>query len=232
MHELTQAIAAELGEHEPSQMAVIDRLIGTVGEARTLALLEEMRRIESNGGMLINNQIRRRTPGGVFFKLAKENTNNEERQIIFPYVKRSNKGKGKRKTLPPLPSSEEMQQLSNEALKLTGEAGIVKMTIIGRPGRVIEKGSVIIAGLQSNRAPDLPKGLPKPPDVSTTYIIYIAMKQWRKVRGSIENNPDDKLIVEGYPVFDKRLGKDGVMTVYAQMATTKLIQNARRQAQK
>ena len=79
----------------------------------------------------------------------------------------------------------------------------MKMILIGRPGRVIEKGEVVITSIKSSSVPSLPKGLPQPPDDSTTYIVYIALKQWRKVRESIQKNPDDKLIIEGYPALDR-----------------------------
>jgi hypothetical protein len=60
-------------------------------------------------------------------------------------------------------------------------------------------------------------------------VVYIAMKQWCKVKDSLVRNPEDKLIVEGYPAFDKRIGQTGAMTVYCQSATTKLIQQAQRE---
>ena len=85
--------------------------------------------------------------------------------------------------------------------------------------------------MQNSKAPSLPKVLPQPPGDPTTYIVYIAMKQWRKVNSSIKQNSEDKLIIEGYPVFDKRIGQNGAMTIYAQSVTTTLIQQAKREAQ-
>ena len=49
------------------------------------------------------------------------------------------------------------------------------------------------------KPPTLPKGLPAPPTEPTTYLVYIARKQWVKVAEAIQV-ADDKLIVEGYPV--------------------------------
>jgi hypothetical protein len=37
-------------------------------------------------------------------------------------------------------------------------------------------------------------------------IAFIAQKQWKKVAQAIKE-PQDVLIVEGYPVLDKRLGR-------------------------
>ena len=58
-------------------------------------------------------------------------------------------------------------------------------------------------------------------------MVYIAGKQWRKVANSTQD-PQDKLILEGYPVFDRRLG---AMAVFATNVTTKNLQAARREAQ-
>ena len=59
------------------------------------------------------------------------------------------------------------------------------------------------------------------------FIVFIAKKQWNKVKDAIKN-PKDVLIVEGYPSFDKRLKN---MTVFAQSVTTKELQRAKREAQ-
>lgn len=130
-------------------------------------------------------------------------------------------------------SGEEVTALSNEVLQQAkGDLSTVKMTIIGRSGRVIEKGEVVITSLQSSTVPSLPKGLPQPPDDPTTYIVYIALKQWRKVKELLQKDPDDKLIIEGYPVFDRRIGPNGTMTVYAQSATSKLLEQTKRDQQR
>ncbi len=65
-----------------------------------------------------------------------------------------------------------------------------------------------------------------------TYLVFIAMKQWAKVRDTLTQNPADPLIVEGYPVFDERIGKQGTMCLYAQSVTTKQLQQTTRKAQK
>ena len=66
-------------------------------------------------------------------------------------------------------------------LSQTGEATAMKITLIGRPGRIVEKGQVVLTSMQGAKAPSLPKGLPAPPAEATPYIVYIAAKQWRKV---------------------------------------------------
>lgn len=102
-----------------------------------------------------------------------------------------------------------------------------KLTLIGRPGRVIQAGDCVITTLQSSgKLPTLPKGLPTPPAQPTTFVVYIAAKQWRKVEAAL-TDPNDALIVEGAPVYDERLPG---LAVLAQSVTTKVLQAAKRQA--
>ncbi|NJN97952.1 MAG: hypothetical protein HC875_29690 [Anaerolineales bacterium] len=224
-----QKIAAELGETEHTPIKTIERIVKVLGEERALALLDETLKIEADGGMLTEDGSQRRTPGGVFFRLVKAGTTGQERGLIFLPKQQPAAPKAKPQPLNP----EEWLAVSNEALKLTkGEISKVKITVIGRPGRVIEKGEVVITSMENTKVPSLPSGLPAPPSEPTTYLVYIAQKQWRKVKDSLNQNADDKLIVEGYPVLDKRIGQGGTLTVYAHNTTTKLLDQAKREQQK
>ncbi len=221
-------IAEALGETEKEPLRTIERIVKVLGEERALTLLKEALEIEAQGGLTVDDGSRKRSLGGLFFKLTKNQTKSRERWLIFsaPRLPRQTKGKMQPVTW------EEIEPLAGELLQSTqGEANTVKLTLIGRPGRIIEKGDVVLTSMQATKAPSLPKGLPKPPAEPITYLVFIAMKQWRKVRNSINRNPEDKLIVEGYPVFDRRIGEQGTMCLYAQFVTTKLIQQAKREAQ-
>ncbi len=163
-------------------------------------------------------------PGGVYLYLAKGRIPHDLRTIIWPHLKQ--------RTQPPKPKVEplaweECLELIPEALQQPGEATTVKITLIGRPGRIVEKADVVLTTMQNTKAPTLPKGLPVPPAEPTTYVVYIARKQWSKVAGAIQD-ADDKLIVEGYPAFEKRLG---AVAVFATNVTTKNLQAAKREAQ-
>ncbi len=101
----------------------------------------------------------------------------------------------------------------------------MKLTLVGRPNHVVERQGVVILGLRNAASPPLPKGLPALPPQPTTYLVFISQKQWKKVTDAL-TNPDDQLIVEGYPVYDPRF--TGI-TVYATNVTTKLLQQAKQQ---
>jgi hypothetical protein len=225
---VVETVATALGETEEVPLQTIAQVVRVLGQEEALALLAEALKIEAEGGLQIEDGTRRRSPGGVYFKLVKNKASSRQRWTIFNPVSQS-----KPKCKPQPISWVASEALSNEALCLPkGKVSTVKVTIIGRPGRVIEKDELIVTTMESGRPPSLPKALPQPPNEPTTYIVYIAMKQWRKVRRSIRDNPEDKLIVEGYPVFDRRIGEQGTMTIYAQSTTTKLIQQTQHEKQK
>lgn len=223
---ITDKIAASLNEKEETPVRTIERIVKVLGEERALTLVSEAIKINTeDGGMQTDDGERRRTLGGIFFKLTKDQITSRERWLIFNST-------GTTKPAPKIKpiSWQESEQLSIEAINSTkGEVSTVKITLIGQPGRIIEKETVVITAMQGSKAPSLPKGLPQPPGDPTTYVVYIAMKQWRKIKDSLNHNPEDTLIIEGYPAFDKRIGQTGAMTVYCQNATTKLIQQAQRE---
>ncbi len=103
----------------------------------------------------------------------------------------------------------------------------MNVTVIGRPAQVVERQGVVVAALRSTKAPTLPKGLPPLPATPTTYMIFIQQKQWNKVHETMQQ-PDDTLIVEGYPVHEPRFAG---ITVYATSVTTKALQAAKRKDQ-
>lgn len=234
--QLTQQIADALHETKHSPIRTIARLVYHLGEERALALLNEALKVEAEGGLLTADGQQRRSVGGAFFKLAKDSITPRERGSIFgpasPEARDKRKQAAKAKQQPP--DWDTLQPLAEQLLAhpSAGKADKVKLTLIGRPGQIIEKKTAVLATMESGNAPSLPKGLPPPPTDPTRYLVFIAQKQWKKVKHSLEDDPADRLIVEGYPVFDKRLGQRGALTVYAQSVTTTALQRAKWAAQK
>jgi len=102
----------------------------------------------------------------------------------------------------------------------------VKITLIGRPGRVVEKQDLVITMMTQMDAPKaFPKGVPTPPATPTVYTVYIGAKQWKTVAEAMQN-PEDRLIVEGFAAFDP--GLEG-MAVFVTNTTTKMLQQQKRQ---
>jgi hypothetical protein len=107
---------------------------------------------------------------------------------------------------------DEAKTLIVQVIKTPGEARTVKLTLIGRPQKIIAQQACVVVSLKGKEPPSLPKGLPPVPEGSTiTWAVFIVNKQWNKVKASIEQNQDDQLIIEGYPL----VGKNGVAAVMA-----------------
>ena len=102
----------------------------------------------------------------------------------------------------------------------------MKVTLVGRPGKVVEKEQFVVTAMPTMKIPALPKGVPVPTDTTQTQImVYIAQKQWRRVAEAIKND-EDVLIVEGFAIYEPQIKG---MAVLASNVTTKLLQQSKRQ---
>lgn len=219
---LVEELAAQLGEQDEQPLQQIGRALEVLGEAPVREIIAEALAIEVGGGETVVSGKRRRTPGGIFFRLVRERATGGQRRVIFPAAPGAT----------PLPAAQPFTwatfgTLLPALMTNAGEVTTVKITVIGRPKQVLPSGEVIIVTLRSERPPSLPKGLPTP-SAPTDYAILIARKQWQKVESAIQR-PEDKLIIEGYPTHDPRF--NGI-TVLATQVTTRDQQAAKREEQR
>jgi hypothetical protein len=222
-------IAQRLGETQSVPLELIRRIAQHIGVEAAQRFMQEAQRVEQQGGLLRASGKDRRTLGGVFFKLVKESVSADTRKIIWKRFGPRKRKKQSVSVAPPFVWEERANLVFiQDSLKKPGEAITVKITLVGRPSRIIQKDSCVITTMQNGKAPTLPKGLPTPPSTPTNYIVYIALKQWKTLEESLKD-PNDLLIIEGYATFDAQLK---AMAVFAQNATSKLIQAAKREAQK
>jgi hypothetical protein len=84
LDETAANIAQQLGETDPIPQEQIRRIVERLGAEAALTLLRETREIEAQGGMLLPDRSRRRTPGGVFFYLVRSRTSKKDRAFIWP----------------------------------------------------------------------------------------------------------------------------------------------------
>ena len=84
--------APQLAEmlHEPNT-ALLAKVLRVLGPERCRAILTDVLTTEASGGMLTKDGTRRRTPGGTFFHLVRDQCTKEERARLFPYVPRTNR---------------------------------------------------------------------------------------------------------------------------------------------
>ncbi len=226
-----QSIAQALGETDRAVIAQLRRAMRVLGVDTIQALVAETQQIEAAGGMLTKDGSRRRTMGGVFFQLVLQRVSSRDRWFVFRQDQGRRKGDrppgstSAPPTVQPPFSLDALPEIINE-VQTWGGATTVKITVIGRPTQTVARGEVVILGLINETAPSLPKGLPVPP-TPTKYVVLVARKQWQKVADAL-SNPDDRLIIEGYPTYAPQ---HAGVTVYATAVTTRQLQAAKRQAQ-
>lgn len=220
-------LARALGETKRDPIAQLRRIIERCGVDQTQAWLAQTEVIEANGGEMLTSGKRRRTKGGVFFKIVRTAVTGDDRQYIFPGV-----GNGQKTEVPALPTATwaDRNSLIKEANQQQGKAMSAKITVIGKIGKAVERsGFTLITMQHDGKLPALPKGIPVPTQaLPTNYIVYIGGRQWSKIKDSLKN-PEDVLIAEGIPVIDP---KYSAVSVFVTNATTKLLQAAQREAQK
>lgn len=73
--------------HEP-KVWLLRRVLRVLGVERTTAVLVETLHVEAAGGMLTPDGTRRKTPGGVFLRLVRQQASRVERYRIFPWLGR------------------------------------------------------------------------------------------------------------------------------------------------
>lgn len=234
-------IAEQLGESEPTPQHTIFRSVRTIGVEAALEYLRRAQEIEASGGMMLPEGsrygARRRTPGGVYFYLLRQDLASEQQQAIFwPSETQTRKPRRKKRPRKPLETPvvdephvtwEDRGQLL-DSIEQQGVVRTVKLTLLGRPGQITQQGKCVAFSMQQGpKIPPLPAGLPLPKAevaAATRYSVFVATKQWAKVAEAI-TDPDDFLIIEGYPTLDL---ERGTIAVFASNVTTRKIQAASR----
>ena len=218
---LTADQLATVLQEPKGKRAVLYQILQTLGQERCVALLAEALTCEHEGGMLTKDGRRKRTPGGIFFRLVKDRVTRAEHRVLFPR--------------PPAPvPPDQIPMTWHDALALMprleqhppGEASM-KLTLVGRPGKIETKGQGVTFRLQGKPPGALPRGLPPVPNTPPlTWTVIVALRQWNRVKESFASNTDDQLIIEGYPVMQ---GEQHVLL--AQSCTSVGLQRARKEAQ-
>jgi hypothetical protein len=237
---LARGIAVVLGETLPPPVRIITRAVDRLGPVRARALLGQALTVEAQGGLTLPDGTRR-TPGGVFFFLVRtsDEIKREDKAYIFPRQgghppQAGGTGAGASAPSPPPPpppaawTDDDYRAINQHLHDEIGRATTVKITVIGRPAKVLDRGQTIVLSLRQDTAPSLPKGLPAP-TTGTRYALLIATKQWAKIAATLDADPEDDLIAEGYPSLDPRFPQG--ITVHATSVTTKRAQAAKRAAQ-
>ncbi len=200
--------------NEP-QVALINRIVWTLGVEQARALYQQTLDIAAQGGMMTLDGKRRRAPGGVFFKLVKEHIAATDKnlwgRIFQPAKKKRAPASNDKPKQPPAPPVDPLTwadalKYANALLKHDkGEARTVEVKLIGRPKNVAkaQSGACMVAVMEGKSAPkSLPKGLPQPPEQVQNFAVFISNKHWAKVSAELKANANAELLVKGHPVFN------------------------------
>lgn len=246
-------IAEQLGEPHYGMM-----LIDTLIRKSSLEFVEEVLKAalecEANGGMMVHNGSRRRTPGGVFFYMAKGRLPPEIAGTIFIMKaearkrQRDIKKAGRKPNANDAPSAaglafyeiqEKLPPFSWDERATTlqpvietahqGELLSMKCVLIGRPTHIERRQHLVVISIQDSlKQMQLPKGVPPIPENSTRYVVYVSAKQWDRVEAAAAD-PEDALIIEGVCSFDEAVNG---MAVFTTSITSKKLDIAKREAKK
>ena len=212
--------------HEPN-VPLLRQVLRVLGADRTTALLAEALQYEAAGGMRTRDGTRRRTPGGTFFQLTREQVTPRERARLFPRARVPATPRTPQ-TPAALTWEEAHTILQTIATQPPGEARTMKLTLIGRPGKVDVRPTCVVFRMQGKPPGALPRGLPPTPAAPPmTWTVFVALRQWNRVKDSLAAHQEDQLIIEGYPLVET----SGTPSVLAQSCVSVLQQRAQKQAQ-
>ena len=188
MDTLTADMLAETLQ-EPKK-SLLAKVLRTLGQERCQTIFADTLTIESTGGMLTRAGDRRRSPGGTFFHLVRQQCSKQERARLFPY-------QSAKKPQQPQPAL----ALVPITLTLDHWKGLTPMPVTATLKLVLrdlpetrENGGMVYMALHNE-----PKGLPKgiSLDSGPLYLTW-AVKQWRTACTKAEQIPPALLIVESH----------------------------------
>jgi len=203
-------IADRLGETEDLPREQIERVVQHVGAETALAWLRDTEEIEAAGGIMLSDGSRRKTPGGVFFKLVRERVAKTQMlSIFYPDYEQTF----------PLDDQELAERLARVGEWPLAAAQRLRFSIVGRPARIAPpdtpaEAPYVVFELRTDptRAPAFNKALPAVAE-TTTFRVLVPTRQWPRVAAALIEHPEARLLVHGFPAPDPRA--PGKVTVYA-----------------
>jgi hypothetical protein len=234
---LARRIANELNEHEPGQQSLIRRVVKELGIDLSLVFLLQAQETEKNGGMLLSDGKTRRTPGGVFFRIVKE----QAPQHGYPNIYKLFWQRPTRIGPPPPPMApiqrpdpltwpERLGIIAElEKRGKTGMISTVVLKVIGKAGEhYTHTGGCTVLHFTATIQPAVPRGVPTPQSTPTTYVVYLGSRLWGRIEKAAAD-PDDEVIIEGFPQID---AETGTIALYAKKVTSKKLETTRFQKHK
>lgn len=221
---LAAHIADVLGETEPHPRAQIVAIGQRLGIAFLERVFTQTQEYIAAGGLTTLDGTHQRTPGGIFFKLAKGAMSAANRRRLFDRPEQLRSSSANAVTW------HDRRHLLQELAVHGGKAN-VKIILIGRPERVqmVQKGVVLV--MKNDRPPtSLPPELPPIPNDPTNYLVYLTPKAWRRIKPALDTDPNDRAVFEGWARYAPDLRGGEVWVIKA--STIGLDRKRREQTQR
>ena len=191
-------IAKKLGETEASPRFQIASIIQVCGADFAQQILDQTWEIQAQGGLLVPDGNRKRTRGGVFFYLAREQMNEEQRQVVFipQYVRqRAERFRWS-----------ERATLIQPLLAEPGEVTAITVMAIGHLVEIAEHldGATFRLKDETPRSPT-PTGVPQLQGGLPDCVIHIGTDLWLKLKPVLDQETP-QLTIEGLCAFDPAIG--------------------------
>lgn len=194
--ETAKQIAKQLDEKESHMLWHILKIVKALGETQAMTLVNQALEIEANGGMMVPDQSRRRTPGGIFFHLVSTIGQPLEGQRLKQTASQKRSRDQQPSPCPTLPL--QWEDRGTVLADLQTAPATATITLRGRISQIAVKGASVVGVLQSEENPSLPKGLPERPKSKTSYSIFMSAKQWKTIAPTLADS-EGQLLLEGYP---------------------------------
>ena len=241
-------LAAVLGEQEEKPIIQIARAVDTLGQDRAKVLSEEALKVAAGEGILtkdkLTGEMRKRTPGGTFFALVREEVGKKVwRRKIKPVL-------SQKKAL--AVNLEQHYEVIREAASRqnfkAGDATKVEITLTGAPISVTKQPAFVALSFIDKDPPPLPRGVPtlerksagkaeaKTEDTTdgkagkrasgkgtgqTRYLALVALKQWARIEEALKQDKNDKLVIKGYSLMQPDFA--GIVVLAYQASTVGLL---------
>ena len=183
-------IAKALGESDEGPLAQIKAVVDNLGDQACLTLLAETEKIEKAGGLMRGDGSGRRSPGGVFFFLARQRLPRDIRAAIFNDKKPRDPNAPK--SAPAAPKSN-----ANAAPPPSSSSGLPRRRVFEVvPASKPASSAVITPQRHEPRGewpPALPSGSFVPPELSGAVVQAKAKQAAQAALGAL--NPTDQYLV-------------------------------------
>ncbi len=192
-YKVAKELAVLLGEKHHGVIGQIRRIVQLRGIDFSREMYTATLEIEANGGLMLPDNSRCRTPGGVFLYLVRSRLDADQRKQIFS---------GNAKVDIPLLSWTKRIAIIQSLQIGQGKIKSLTVSLRGRPERIEKRAEVVIITLSDEPSIDnLPREIPKPPSTPSLVVVYVALEQWQAIEVAI-TDLSDRLLIEGICAFD------------------------------